>query len=233
MIGEQVYRLEEIESTNEYAKSILSDAVNGTVVYAESQSAGKGRFGKVWYSPRGGLYISVILKTKKPELIPIMAGIGICETLNRYDILTGIKWPNDIMLNNKKIAGVLTEIIDDKIILGIGLNLNIVDFPEELKEQASSVLLETKKHLDQITVFQGLCSELNRFYNLLESARITELLLMWYHYTIMLGKNVVIELPDKSMQGRVIDIDQDGALILMLPGGKIERAVAGNCRIIK
>ena len=233
MIGDKLYRFEEIGSTNEYAKSIALNADNGTVVFADTQTQGKGRFGKSWYSPPGGLYISVILKPSNPGLIPVMGGVSLCETLSRYDIIPGIKWPNDIMLNNKKIAGMLTENVDGTVVLGIGLNLNIQKFPEELASVASSVFLETKKHLDRFMIYQNLCSELDRFYSILESRRTSELLLLWRHYTIMLGRTVIITLPDRSIQGRVLDIDSRGALVIMLPDNKVERIIAGDCQIIR
>ncbi|MGB9722178.1 MAG: biotin--[acetyl-CoA-carboxylase] ligase, partial [bacterium] len=195
-IGSKLYYLDEVDSTNEYAKNLLNDAKDGTVVLADIQTNGKGRLDRQWYSPEGGLYLSVILFTEKPLLIPILAGVAICETFNNnYDILPGIKWPNDILLNGKKIGGVLVETVDTAVIVGIGINLNIVEFPEELKEIASSIFIETKKRLDKMMVYNDLCQEIDNNYQMLKSSKANEILQKWRNYTVMFGKNVSIEIP--------------------------------------
>ncbi|MCX7995222.1 MAG: biotin--[acetyl-CoA-carboxylase] ligase [candidate division WOR-3 bacterium] len=233
-IGSKLYYFDEISSTNEYAKKIISDATDGAIVLADVQTAGRGRFDRTWYSPEGGIYLSVILFTDKPLLIPILAGVAICETFyNNYDILLGIKWPNDIFLNDRKVGGVLVEIVDGVIIMGIGINLNIVKFPEELEGLASSIFLETKKRLDKMMVYNDLCREIDNLYNALKENRTGEILQKWRNYTIMFGKTVEIETPLKTIYGRVIDIAGNGALVLALPDGRIEKVMAGDCRIIK
>ncbi len=234
IIGSKFFYLDEVDSTNEYAKKILNDATDGTVVLADIQTAGKGRLDRKWYSPEGGLYLSIILVPEKQLLIPVLAGVAICETFNNiYDILLGIKWPNDIFLNDKKIAGVLVEVIDTAVILGIGINLNIKEFPEELKEIAGSIFLETKKKLNRMMVFNDLCREIDNYYQMLKDNKTNELLQKWRNYTIMFGKTVQIETPERVIKGRAIDIAGNGALVLALPDGKIDKVLAGDCSIIK
>ncbi len=234
IIGSKLYYLDEVDSTNEHAKRILDKATEGTVVLADIQTAGKGRLDRTWYSPDGGIYLSVILFTDKPLLIPILAGVAICETFhNNYDIIPGIKWPNDILLNEKKVGGVLVEAFDTAVIVGIGINLNITEFPEELKETASSIFIETKKRLDKMMVYNDLCREIDDNYQMLKDSKVSEILQKWRNYTIMFGKTVKIETPEKVVIGRVIDIAGNGALVIMLPDGKIERVLAGECIIIK
>jgi len=233
IIGSKLHYFDEIDSTNEYAKKILGEATEGTVVLADTQTAGKGRLERPWFSPDGGIYMSAILFTDKPLLIPVLAGVAICETFNSYNILLGIKWPNDIFLNEKKVAGVLTEIIDTTVILGMGINLNITEFPEGLKNTATSIFLETKKRFDKMMVYNDLCLGLDDAYQLLKRDKSTEVLQKWRNYTIMFGKTVSIETPERLIIGRVIDIAGNGALVLSLPDGKIERVIAGECRIVK
>ncbi len=234
IIGSKLYYHDEVDSTNEYAKRILNEATDGTVVLADIQTAGKGRIDRQWYSPEGGLYISIILFTEKPLLIPVLAAVAICETFNNnYDILLGIKWPNDILLNDKKIAGVLVEVVDAALILGIGINLNIQEFPEELEKNASSIFLETKKKLDKMMVFNDLCREIDNDYQMLKDNKTNELLQKWRNYTIMFGKTVQIETPERKVKGRAIDIAGNGALVVVLPDGKIDKVLAGDCLIIK
>ncbi len=233
IIGSKLHYFDEIDSTNDYARKIVDESTDGTVVLADVQTAGKGRLDNKWYSPDGGLYLSVILVTDKPLLVPILAAVAICETFSHYDIILGIKWPNDILLNGKKIAGILCEAVDMKVILGIGINLNINEFPLELRNTATSIFLETKKRFDKMMIYNELCSELENYYNMLRADRVRDILQQWRNYTIMFGKTVAIETPEKVITGRVIDIGGNGSLILVLPDGRIEKVLAGECRIIK
>ncbi|MEO0206134.1 MAG: biotin--[acetyl-CoA-carboxylase] ligase [candidate division WOR-3 bacterium] len=233
IIGSKLHYLDEVDSTNEYAKKIINEATDGTVILADIQNKGKGRLDRQWYSPEGGIYLSVIMLTDKPLLIPVIAGVAICEVFNSYNILLGIKWPNDILLNEKKVAGVLAEIVDTIVICGIGINLNITEFPEELKDTATSIFLETKKRFDKMMVYNDLCRELDSAYQLLKKDMTRDILQKWRNYTVMFGKTVSIETPEKTVTGRVIDIAGNGALILTLPDGKIDKVLAGDCRIIK
>ena len=233
LIGSKLYYFDSLESTNEYAKTLIKDAPEGAVILVDQQTGGRGRFGKQWYSPEGGIWMSIILRPPDPSLITIIAGVAVCRALHMNGVLPGIKWPNDIVLNGKKIGGTLTEIIDKTIILGIGVNLNIREFPDELEATASSVFLETKKHLEKKMVFDTLCKQLDDCYIMLKQNKITDLLTEWRHYTILLGQQVVIEMPDKELSGKVLDISRDGALIVMRSDGKIMRVVAGVCHLRK
>jgi len=233
IIGSKLYYFDSVESTNEYAKTLTKDAPEGAVILVDEQTGGRGRFGKQWYSPKGGIWMSVILHPPDPSLIAIIAGIAVCKALHMNGVLPGIKWPNDIVLNGKKIGGILTEIIDKIVILGIGVNLNIREFPDELEATASSVFLETKKHLEKKMVFDTLCKQLDDCYIMLKQNKVTDLLTEWRHYTILLGQQVVIEMPDKELSGKVLDISRDGALIVMRSDGKIMRVVAGVCHLRK
>jgi len=232
IIGSKLYYLDEVSSTNEYAKSLLETAPDGTIVLADAQTAGTGRQGRKWYSPVGGIWMSVILRTEKLSVIPIVAAVATCETFITHDILLGIKWPNDMMLNRKKVAGILCEIVDKTVIMGIGLNLNIREFPKDLEGIATSIVIETKKNFDKMTVFQMLCKEIDYHYMMLKQDQVPQLLTKWRHFTVMLGKKVVISLPDRKVNGRVLDISSDGGLVIMLPDNKIERILAGDCEMI-
>ena len=117
------------------------------------------------------------------------------------------------------------------MILGIGINLNIRKFPDELKDTASSIFLETKKHLEKKMIFDMLCRRLDDCYQILKEKQIRELLTEWRHYTILLGQEVIIEMPDRKVRGKVLDISNDGALVIMNTDGNIERIVAGTCHL--
>jgi len=234
LIGNKLYYLDTVDSTNAYAKVLLEKKVSeGTVVLADKQERGRGRFNKQWYSPEGGIWMSVILYPTDPALMSIVAAVAVCEALHLNGILPGIKWPNDILLNGKKIAGILVEIIDESVIVGIGLNLNIRTFPQELQDIASSVFIETKKHLEKKMLYDYLCKQLDDCYKMLQNKQSSELLTKWRHYTVILGQMVTIEMGDVTIQGKVLDISNDGALVLMKTDGKIERIPGGVCHLLK
>ncbi len=232
IIGSKFYRLSEVDSTNEYIKSILENSPEGTVVLADVQTAGKGRKGRNWYSPEGGLWMSILLDHCDNCLMPLTAAVALAEAFQTYDIKLGIKWPNDLLLNQKKVAGILTEIVDNRAILGIGINLNVREFPDDLGKKASSILVETKKHLDTHTVYQDVCYSMDKHYQYLKGDKIDDLLGRWRTHTIMIGRDVRIELPDRVVMGRVLDIDRQGGLIILRADYGIEHIVAGDCSIL-
>ena len=232
IVGNKVYRLAEVSSTNEYVKQMLAHAPEGTVVVADTQTSGRGSRGRSWYSPEGGLWMSVLLRHHQNCLISLLAGVAISETLASYGIEPKIKWPNDVLLNGMKIAGILPEVVDDNVILGMGINLNVRNFPDDLKEKASSVFMETKKHLDTQTFYHNLCRTLDKYYGLVKKDEVDMLLAKWREYTLMRGRDVRVELPDRVVVGRVFDIDSRGALVIMRADYGIEHILAGECMLL-
>jgi BirA family biotin operon repressor/biotin-[acetyl-CoA-carboxylase] ligase len=232
IVGSRFYRLSEVDSTNDYIKGILKQAPEGTVVLADVQTAGKGSKGRNWYSPEGGLWMSILLDHCDNCLMPLTAAVAVSEAFQSYGIRLGIKWPNDLLLNRKKVAGILTEIVDDRAILGIGINLNVLDFPDHLAKKASSILVETKKHLDTQTVYQDVCHSLDQHYRSLKEDKIDDLLKKWRDYSVMIGRDIRIELPDRVVMGRVLDIDRQGGLIVLRADYGIEHIIAGDCSLL-
>jgi BirA family biotin operon repressor/biotin-[acetyl-CoA-carboxylase] ligase len=232
IVGNKFYRLTEINSTNDYIKEILENAPEGTVVVADTQSSGRGSKGRSWYSPEGGLWMSVLLKHHENCLISLIAGIAICEAFATYDIDSKIKWPNDVLLNGKKIAGILPEVVEDNVVLGVGINLNVRQFPDDLQEKASSIFIETKKHLDPQSFYHCLCKFLDAYYCILKKEEVDTLLSKWRQYTLMRGRDVSIELPGRLVVGKVLDIDRQGALIVMRADYGIEHVIGGDCRLL-
>jgi len=232
MIGSKVYSLDIVDSTNEFAKALIGNTPEGTVVRARQQAHGRGRFGKTWFSPEQGLWMSVVLRPSNPALITIAAGVAVCEALDACGVSPSIKWPNDILLNNKKVGGILTEIVDHHVILGIGLNLNIQSFPDELTDIASSVYLETGQRIDRERVYSRVCSQLERCYAMLTDNHVEELLFLWRSHAIFLGHDVIIEQGDKKMTGTARDISETGALVVTLSDGRQEQVIGGTCTLL-
>ncbi|MDI6840978.1 MAG: biotin--[acetyl-CoA-carboxylase] ligase [bacterium] len=236
MTDSKIYHFTELDSTNEYAKKILNNTGEWTVVVADKQKCGKGRFGKSWYSPEGGLWFSIILRprdaTSKDILaLPLVAGVAVCDVLKALGLNVKIKWPNDILVGSKKIAGILTEYENDAVILGVGINLNISEFPKDI--EATSTLLETGKVFDKNEVLKLVLDKIDEKYNRLQNGELKNLLNEWRSYSITLGEFVEVKTPNSILQGKAIDIDEDGALLVELPSGNIERVLAGECSLMQ
>ncbi|UCC12071.1 MAG: biotin--[acetyl-CoA-carboxylase] ligase [candidate division WOR-3 bacterium] len=231
IIGNKLYYFDTISSTNDYAKTLLYEAPEGTVVLADEQTDARGRHGTSWYSPPGGLWMSVLLQPEKTTLLSIAAGVAVCSSLHTFGITPGLKWPNDIIMNRKKIGGILTEIVDNNVIVGIGVNLNIRSFPQDLRDIASSVFLQTKKHLDKKMVFDLVCREFDEYYGMLKQNQDRDILSKWRDYTVLLGQQVTIQAGDATVAGKVLDIGLNGALIVMRSDGQIEHVSTGVCHL--
>ncbi len=242
MIGNKVYRFKELASTNEFAKGILKESPEGTLVIADKQTNGKGRLGKSWYSPEEGLWFSIILKPNNTlhnaryQLLSLLAGVAVCEAMSELGVRAKVKWPNDILINGKKVAGILAEFVDGIVILGMGINLNIKEFPEEIKPTATSLLLKKGRAFDRKEVLNRVLKKIKEKYELFVEARSPyphkKLLQEWRSYSDTFGKRISVNTPTGVLQGEMIDIDSDGALLLKVPSGNIEKIFAGECSLI-
>jgi len=230
-----IVRLTEVRSTNEYAKEIAEDVPEGTVVLARRQTSGKGRKGRYWASPEGGLWMSVILKPKTSiENVPKLVFVGalaVVDALAKYGIPAEIKWPNDVLVEGRKIAGILSECrLDRFAVLGIGLNVNN-EIPEELEDSAVSMkgLLGFEVDLDE--VLQRILRALSYWYSLFKSGRHREILDAVRRRSAVLGRHVrVIEDGEVLLEGTALDIDDDGALVVETDEGT-KRVLYGDVSI--
>ena len=243
LIGREVLFFSEIDSTNREARDRAEkEAIEGTVVIADSQSRGKGRLGRSWESPSGAnLYLSIILRPRislpAAAQITLLAGIAAARALSGVSGLEcRIKWPNDIFLRGRKLAGILAE-MEGKgakvrfIILGIGVNVNWrrEDFPVGLRETATSLCAETGKEISRVAVAAGFLHEMEREYSsfLREgfSARLRE---EWSRLSWVLGKRVTLSLPEGTISGQALGLDPEGALLVLDGEGKTHRFIAGE-----
>ena len=173
LIGQNVVYFETIDSTNTVAKQ--NDYKDGTVIIAESQTAGKGRLGRVWESEcNTGIYMSIVLMPNiPPERIPMLtlvAGISVCNVLTKMcDVDFKIKWPNDIVADGKKVCGILTEGVisknQNKAVVGIGINVDNKSFVDELSDKASSIYMLTNKSFERESIINALLEEFEKAYN--------------------------------------------------------------------
>ncbi|NJF24135.1 biotin--[acetyl-CoA-carboxylase] ligase [Thermococcus sp. Bubb.Bath] len=227
VIGKKIIRLEEVDSTNRYAKDIAPEAPEGTVVVARRQSSGRGRLGRRWESPEGGLWLSVILKPEKPDLrLVFIGGLAVVDTLLDFGLQGGIKWPNDVWVNGKKISGVLTEGKgNDYVLLGIGLNVNN-PLPPELSGSATSMMLEIGRAVTLERVLDKLLFHLDVWYTIYRE-RPDLLMARLRERTFILGRTVRVTEGETTMIGRALDVLDDGSLLLEV-GGELKRILYGD-----
>ena len=223
----EIYTYKLIDSTNEEAKKIAKKgAKDGTVIIAEEQSAGKGRMGRSFYSPANtGIYMSIILRPKLTSmdsvLITTAASVSICNAIYKATgIQCEIKWINDIYINNKKVAGILTEAstnsqsgIIDYLILGIGINFNKPkdNFPNEIKNIATS-LFDNDSNGKTRNI---LCAEIiNNILNMISNIKNYDFISEYKEKSIIMNKDIMYTISGKSFFGKVIDISNEGSLII-------------------
>jgi len=247
-IGSGILFLDSIDSTNLKAKELAGKGCHsGMVVVADEQTAGRGRLGRDWYSPKGsGLWLSIILRPDLPPLdsplLTVIASLAVLEALQELEegLAAGgqqgnkklqIKWPNDILLGGKKLAGILTELsLSSKInyaVVGIGINVNQEKFPAELGSIATSLKREYKKEIDRLELFEKLILSFERYYSRLVNNEGSELIQEWKERMDITGREVSIHDNERTYQGRVLDIGKLGELLLESEG-EILRFWAGD-----
>ena len=228
-IGKSVFFAEETDSTNNLAKQ-HADMPDGTLFVAEIQTAGKGRLGNAWTSPKGsGIWMSLLLKPDIPPArvpeITLVAGLAVCKGLNRFVEKTPamIKWPNDIVIGGKKICGILTELSAqieavEYVVTGIGINVNIESFEGTLSEKATSVFIETGKTQKRAAIVQAVLLEFETLYTQFLNGGFDAVREEYKQNCVTLGKEVVIIKKQESMQAEAVDIGSYGELIIKKDG---------------
>jgi BirA family biotin operon repressor/biotin-[acetyl-CoA-carboxylase] ligase len=246
VIGSKVVALREITSTNSLIRTLADQgAPEGTLVVADRQSAGRGRLGRLWTSPAGvNLYCSLLLKPDIPvQLAPQMtflSAVSVAETLRQVCRLPAVlKWPNDVLIHGAKIAGLLNEMNAEteqvhEVILGIGINLNMTadQLPPQLNYPATSVMLETGEQVDRLFFLRALLENFDRSYAEFQQQGFAPIRRRWEELSTLMNQRVVVEQAGGTVQGTVVGLDRDGALLLQTTAGKQERILAGDVRPI-
>lgn len=242
-IGREIIYYDEVGSTNDELRILAnSGAHEGTVAIAELQNKGKGRLQRQWITNRGdAIAMSILIK---PEIPPYMAP-GITQVI-ALSVVRGlelsasldfsIKWPNDIILNGKKVCGILTEMdgeIDNLnyIIIGIGINVNQSLIEKDLSHKATSLKIECGKVVERKVIVSNILNEFERNYELFKEKGITPFLDELKKYSALIGKKVTISNPFKSFSGKVVDIDSEGYLVVEDENGIIQSIVGGDISI--
>jgi BirA family biotin operon repressor/biotin-[acetyl-CoA-carboxylase] ligase len=241
-MGKTIHYFPSIDSTNSKAYQLaLEGAEEGEVVIAESQEEGRGRLGRHWFSPPFlNLYLSAILRPQIPphqaSLITLMAAVATADAIQKYSgLLPLIKWPNDILLGNRKVAGLLNEIHSEMdrihfVILGIGVNLNMNGkmFSKEVRAVATSLKREMGETISRKVFLCSLLEELERWYVIFLKEGGAPVLEAWREKAKIEGKRVKVASFGETLSGVAVDVDSDGVLILKTEKGEQKRIVAGD-----
>jgi len=242
--GNKIYFYNEIDSTNNEAKKKAEDgATQGTLVITECQNSGRGRRGKKWLSPSGsGIWMSFVLTpTIHPNgasMITLVAALSVVSALrNIKGLECNIKWPNDIVVNGKKICGILTEMSSELdavnyVIVGIGINVNNTNFDETIKEIASSIFLETGLTIKRSKVVADFASCFEKYYSrFLQTQDMSGLLDEYNGLLINAGREVKINNINNQFIGNAIGINEKGELLVKKQDGNVEKIMAGEVSV--
>lgn len=240
-LGRRLYLFQSLESTNDTAYQLaLEGAPEGALVVAGEQTHGRGRSGHAWFSEEGsGLYLSLILRPQiRPQLAPILslaAALSVHQSILAISGLAAdIKWPNDLLINHKKCAGILLELYSERdeikhLVLGIGINVNNGKFPSELAGLATSLSLETGRHFRRDEVLQAVIEHFEPVYERFLAGGSAKIVEAWKtHSSFAEHRKVWIELGGKTVTGMTTGVSVKGALRVRLENGQVEELISGD-----
>ena len=247
VVGRDIRLFERTTSTNDVIEKLARDGVKeGAVVFAESQSKGRGRLGRNWISPaRKGLWFSVLLR---PDLRPqettqltVAAATALRRAIHdQTGLRPEIKWPNDILIHGRKTAGILTELSAELdhvkyVILGIGVDVNqsASELPAELRKGVTSLKIELGKPVSRPELATAILRELDQDYARVCVGQFAAVADEWEEHCTTIGRNVAIHIGDRRVQGRAESLDEDGALLLRTEHGHLERIIGGDVTLEK
>jgi BirA family biotin operon repressor/biotin-[acetyl-CoA-carboxylase] ligase len=245
VIGREIKVFRETTSTNDVAARLARGrAADGTVVFAEAQTKGRGRMGRTWLSPAGkGLWFTVLLRPNIPPQQATQLTVAAATALTRAitlqtGIVPEIKWPNDILIRGRKLCGILTELSADmdflkEVLLGIGMDVNLetADFPPHLRKIATSLQIETGQPVNRAELAVVILRELDRDYELVKNGQFEEIAQQWRERCSTLDRQVAIRVGNRVIRGRAESLDDDGALLVRGAHGHLERIVGGDVTI--
>jgi BirA family biotin operon repressor/biotin-[acetyl-CoA-carboxylase] ligase len=244
-MGRHIHFEEVISSTQKIAHTLAGNgAEEGTIVVADQQTSGRGRLARAWYSPKQtGIWMSMILRPKIPinktPQLTLLTAVALIQAIEEVTGLTPeIKWPNDILINGKKIVGILTELQAEadrvhSVIIGVGMNVNhtLDQFPEELQAIATSIAAETGEQADRAQIIQAIMMNFEKLYTSYLVHGFKPVKLLWESYAISLNKNLIARTLQGTIRGRAIGIDDEGVLLLETTEGNIEKIYSADIEI--
>ncbi|NTU42861.1 MAG: biotin--[acetyl-CoA-carboxylase] ligase, partial [Nitrospirales bacterium] len=234
-------------STNSLARDLVSRGhPEGTVIIADYQTEGRGRHGRKWIAPQGkNISMSIILTPpltfRDTPLLTLMAAVACTSAIReKFSLPVSIKWPNDIMLEGKKLGGILTELRAEgeriiHAIMGIGINVNLSadEIPDEIRETATSFLIGAGREVSRTEVAASILNEIGRWYEILMSQGGKPVREEWLRLSSTIGKEVKVTMPSETITGKAVGIDETGMLILRLPHGGIRVINSGDLTMVR
>ena len=242
-LWKEILHFDSLNSTNDYAKKIANEVQEGTIVISEEQLSGRGRMGRGWSSPKGdGIWMSIILKPMIPPTeaakLTQVAAAAVCKAIRKTTELSAlIKWPNDIVVGNKKVCGILTEMAGELnevnyIIVGIGINVNIGSFPEELRDKATSLFIQKGERIDRNCLAASIINEFTILYkSYIFEKSFSKTLDVCRTFSALLGKEVYLVKGEERERVTAIDITDDGLLEVRKNNGEITTIISGEVSI--
>lgn len=237
-IGRKNLYFDAVSSTNDVAMQLaMKGYPEGTVIIAESQTKGKGRLGRSWFSPKyKGIYLSLILRPKispnQAPLLTLLSAVSSCEAIKAItDLACQIKWPNDILLHHKKLAGILTELnaetdLSRFVVIGIGLNVN--NDKKALIQGATSLKEQKKSQISRLVLLQEILRKLEENYLAFQRDAGKSIVHKWRQWSLTLNKRVKVSSRNEHIEGEAFDIDSDGGLLIRSDSGLIHKVMAGD-----
>lgn len=234
---------EELESTNQTAKALAEQGANhGTLVVAERQVSGRGRRGRPWHSPKGsGIWMSILLR---PQIHPMSASmLTLVAAMSVYDAISSriegcaIKWPNDIVVDGRKVCGILTEMSSELdsihyVVIGIGINVNTDDFPEDIQAVAASMHVITGRYYKRAQIIADVWKHFEKYYEMFVQTENLSLMVDAYNDRLVnFGRKVYIEERGRQYEGVARGIDEEGALLVEKADGTIVPVISGEVSV--
>jgi BirA family biotin operon repressor/biotin-[acetyl-CoA-carboxylase] ligase len=247
VIGRDIQVFEQTTSTNDVIEKLARDSVQeGVVVFAEAQTKGRGRLGRRWISPaRKGLWFSILLRPalrpQEATQLTVASATALRRAIQRQTGLPAeIKWPNDILVGGKKVAGILTELHAELdrvryVILGIGVDVNLAagEFPPELRKLATSLKIESGRTISRAELATTILRELDADYARIGGGDFAKVADEWEAHCQTIGRNVTIQIGERRLRGRAEALDDDGALLLRTEHGHLEHVTGGDVTLEK
>ncbi len=241
-VGRTILHFDAVESTNETAKELLeSDVEEGLVVWADRQAAGRGRHGRAWASPLGGLYASFMLRPKEAHawLLGLLVGMPVVKALRHFGVFAGLKYPNDAVYQNRKIAGILSEGVYRHdvyhVVVGIGVNTNVdLDkLPADVQPKATTLKREVSLFVANEEFLDYLLNQVDDLYSRYRNTRIEFLLKDYRGQCTTIGKRVSVTMGKEKLTGKAYDIGTNGALVIIDDQGAKHDFFEGTLEILK
>jgi BirA family biotin operon repressor/biotin-[acetyl-CoA-carboxylase] ligase len=244
-VGKKMRYFKNTPSTISAGKQLCLESspekLHGTVIIAEQQTGGIGRMGRAWASPTGGIWITILLKPHVPVdrifMITMAGSIAVARAIRKeYDLGALIKWPNDVFIGTKKVAGLLLELSAEAdtvyyslLSMGLDVNMPVSSFSLDIRDKITSISAELGHDVDRAALLARILNEFEKHLLLLESGEYDTLIREWKSLSCTLEQHVDIKTPKQTFSGEAIDIDPYGALIVKKEDGTLERVIAGDC----